>query len=130
MPERPPATASRAPARVTAPRVWSVRIFTSGGFSGSGRGSVAIRSDCKLPEATRLSIETAVAGAHPELWLERYELATPRMTDQFYYRLTLQIGDTVHSTGWQSDSAGELPADLHLLYEMVWAARADASNCR
>src|SRR5687768_16244511 len=57
-----------------APSVWAVRLSTTGGFTGMGKGAVSVHSDrtvmarlpCKLPEDRLSAVEHAVATATPE----------------------------------------------------------------
>jgi hypothetical protein len=122
-------------------RSWSAQLFTSGGYSGGGRGFLFMGSDgttspCsvqKLPPNKRLAIEGAVAAARPETWKESYRPRKEHMTDQFYYSFTLKLqridgSSGTYSVGWQSES--KLPDDLRRLYEALWAARDDCPGRR
>jgi len=113
-------------------------ILTRGGYSGHGKGSVAISSDgatgyCsvqQLSQQNRVAIDAAVAGADPETWKAAYLPGIEQMTDQFYYEFTLKLERSDGSGGnfsvaWQDESFGMLPSDLRRLYDALWAAREE-----
>ena len=126
------------PAPALAPPVWWASVFTRGGFSGSGKGSITVHRDgradaaacrVRLPEVERLAVESAVAAAQPGDWKRSYVRATSSgRTDQFHYSLSLTVGETegsviTHSVAWQDDSFDMIPEDLRRLHEALWAAR-------
>ena len=125
------------PAPPLAPPVWWASVFTSGGFSGAGKGSISVHRDgransrcsARLPEDARLVVESAVAAAQPGAWKRSYRPTSPSgLTDQFHYSLSLTVGETeasaiTYAVGWQDDSFGMIPEDLGRLYEALWAAR-------
>lgn len=137
------ACASAAPVADTPPPAadWSVRIATSGGLAGGGRGGVSISADGKLvaepapargrtkPEAAcegtltedeRTRIARAVAAAKPEGWkTAKLDIARP---DAFRYELTLTRGAAESQASWYDDTANRLPADLRELNESVLVA--------
>lgn len=137
------ACASAAPATDAPPPVsaWNVRIATSGGFAGGGRGGVSVTADGKLVaepapargrkdpaaacEATltedeRARIASAVAAAKPEGWKAgKLDVAAP---DAFRYDLTLTRGAAEFQASWYDNTVQRLPADLAELNESVRVA--------
>lgn len=146
-PDQPPPSARRSAAPTPppsapplAPRAWRVTIQTTGGFAGSGKGSVAVRSDGAVsqPCIRRASgeelfaVERAVADTRPSGWLPAYR-SEGGMTDQFYYTLVLEMDDddgstSAHRVAWRDGSAGAIPPDLRKLYEVAWRLR-DRARC-
>lgn len=145
-PSHPPASVRRtSPATSPAapplgPRSWSVKIQTSGGFAGSGKGSVALHSDgtvvqpCKrrASAAELATVGEAVARSHPAEWLPVYRKESG-LTDQFHYELSLESehddgSTTSHRAAWRDGSTGALPPDLRTLYEAAWRVR-DRAQC-
>ncbi len=145
-PDNPPPSGPRSspppppPAPPLGPRAWRVTIQTNGGFAGSGKGSIALRSDGAVsqPCVRRASGEElfavgrAVAETRPSGWLPVYR-SEGGMTDQFYYTLRLELDDddgstSAHQVGWRDRSSGAIPPDLRKLYEVAWRLR-DRARC-
>jgi hypothetical protein len=110
---------------------WSLKLTTSGGFAGVGRGSISIESDGKFKYEEPISsqqvrkgckgtmyprllqpISDAVAQAQTDGW-NRPDLnvAAP---DAFSYKLELRTGASPQSTTvrWYDNTSGKLPEDL------------------
>jgi hypothetical protein len=139
--------AARTPAREAraAPRLleWEVGIVTSGGFAGSGKGMISLRSDgaftprfpCKLLPERLADVESAVAVAQPGRWHPTYTRQS-LMSDQFYYSLSLRTKtddgvERSYKVTWKDETLADLPPDLRDLYEAVWAARQQLKgDCR
>jgi hypothetical protein len=153
VPARPPVTPTTIAAAVPTapptspipPRVWSAQLFTSGGYSGGGKGMIFIRSDgkveairhCKarLSEEKSRAVEDAVSRAHPESWKTGYSLPS-KLTDQFSYSFSLRIGDVAgkeitYPVSWSGGSFAILPDDLRRLHDALWAAHEELrEKCR
>ena len=126
----------------TPPAAWSASIWTGGGFAGTGKGMIVVRSDgsssCgQISEEQRRQTDGIVTLANPASWKASYRLPVESgRTDQFYYSLTLEItkrdGSKVsYSASWQDDSFDMLPHDVHTLYEALWGVLdAHGGRCR
>jgi hypothetical protein len=113
-------------------RTWSANLFTSGGYSGGGKGVVFIdfESAKRLSLPLQTELEAAVREARPEKWDTVYSPANDGMTDQFYYSLRFKIERADGSAGeyavsWRDAAFGVLPRDLRRLYDALWAAHEE-----
>ncbi|MEO8036110.1 MAG: hypothetical protein ABI837_16865 [Acidobacteriota bacterium] len=132
------------PKPVTQRPVWSVRLLTTGGFGGTGKGRISLGSDgrveaisdCAAPlsEEARRAIGDAVSAAHPQSWKSTYALRDwSGMTDQFRYSLSLSVGEAAgkevtYPASWSAESFALLPADLRRLHDTLWAAHEELSG--
>src|SRR5262245_61922767 len=123
---------------------WSVKVETSGGFTGRGRGSLAVSSDGKAAltpltggqaRETKLSADDvrkltmAVKQARPAGWMPRYKATN--VADGITYNLTLKVGagkeEKTHKVIWEDGSKG-IPEDLQVLIGAVEKAWQQASK--
>ena len=131
--------ASHADAGGEAAGSWTIRVTTSGGFTGRGRGGVRVSSEGKLEAGKtafpgtvprsceyQLSAEeltgiaASVAASKPDGWgAAGQKGAAP---DAFGYRLELRQGERTHDATWYDNTRESLPADLKQLYDGVAAA--------
>lgn len=140
------ATTAGARARRRSPAPWTVTVETSGGFTGRGRGSVAVdangivratlagppnatpqRRTVRLTSVEREAIAAAVVGATPTEWSGKTfgNAAADAMT----YRLTLRRGAQAWTATWYDSSRDELPPRVAALFDAIEPAwsRAEAS---
>ena len=129
---------SCGPETVTQKGPWSLKLTTSGGFAGVGRGKLSVDSKGTMsyeaparPNEIRTSctgtlyndklrpISDAVAQANPKEWNSpELNVAAP---DAFGYKLELLMGsdlapDTVQ---WYDNTKDKLPPDLKRLSEVL-----------
>jgi hypothetical protein len=150
------AVTSRPAQRPEARSVWEIRVETSGGFAGTGRGSVALSSEgdvtvvrspmrpreaspnqepCRgrLGEDELQGLARAIETAAPAGWrLPGLERAAP---DAYRYRFTLRLGEgpEAHAATWYDNTADLLPEDLAAIYQLaaeVWNRVAQACGPR
>ncbi len=141
-----PCTTSTAPGQepVTPKGPWSLKLTTSGGFAGIGRGNLSIESDGKFeyeqptsPQQVRKGckgtmypshlspISEAVAQAKPEAWNRPdLDVAAP---DAFRYKLELRFGSAAQPTivQWYDNTSGKLPPDLKRLSDLLLQIKKD-----
>jgi len=115
---------------------WTLRVETSGGFSGRGRGSVTIESNgtvtpepggsgprrctAALSSQELSALRAAIGRAASESWGGRtYGTPTP---DAMAYTMTLTRGGRSTSVSWYDATRDALPPRTNALVERVDAA--------
>jgi hypothetical protein len=139
---------ARTRRRMHADAAWTVTIETSGGFTGRGRGSVAIsgagnvaaqppavpgasqgRCTARLTAAELATLRTAIDSTDAESWDgKRFGAAA---ADAMTYTLTLRRGGRTWTATWFDSSRQEIPERLSALADAVetgWTKATD--ECR
>lgn len=125
---------------------WTLRLTTSGGFAGLGRGNLSVNSEGNVEfqtqDANRVRkgcttkfsarqlqpISDVVVQTRPELWARlNLRQAAP---DAFGYQLELETGASPQSFSieWYDNTADRLPADLQRLSSVL--LKTIDSGCR
>lgn len=140
-----PAASTTSTTPVPEPASWSLRLTTSGGFSGRGMGNIAITSagaasyeapsatgqaaaTCAkaLPDATRKNITAAVAAAVPSKWQAPGPSAG---ADMFGYTLTLQtVTGKAATLSWDDGTYNQLSGDARTLADATLAALGEQAT--
>ena len=147
----------RRPARLKVSG-WSLKLTSSGGFSGRGGGEVTITSrgevvatrppvanqvgpSCKgrLRPAQLRAMSRAISSARPAAWRARYvDPQNPDgCCDQFSYQLELEVKGSAdapartYTTGWHEGSRELLPKELReILRAATTAHQHTLDNCK
>lgn len=117
---------------------WSLRLNTSGGFAGGGRGNFAVDSDGKFSceEMNRQEVRKGVSGTLQRAQLQPLSEAVAQAkpdgwnkpglnvaaADAFGYKLELRTGANnppPFTVQWYDNTADQLPTDLKELSNKV-----------
>lgn len=137
---------SALPRQALAEGTWTIRISTSGGFTGQGRGSLTLTSagslTCILPgrgcgtNLTPMAVLTftqVLASADPSKWSD-VAVNTVWCSDCFTTSVVLERVDggklQVLRFVWNDVSRGSVPAEVLRLTEMAFSAAVASSKDR